>query len=385
MQHEEISRPNLLDHMDALWPSLGTEGRRALRECCTALRDAVDAHASSLEGQDNAPLFSPTTCARLKGVHTLTLRSMACLRAMLVASPQQQPGAFFPRLQSLRLILDGRGVTIQDPAVDYPAIASTAPWLTQLSLKPPASATALPQEMAGLLSACSKLEELALDGTVPAACEESRLVDIVALAAASHLLRLRLISCSCLTNLAPLTALANLRNCRAVSDLAHLTALANLQSLDISSCHSVSDLVPLSALENLHSLDICGCNAVSYVAPLAALANLHSLDISSCGVVSDLAPLRALVKLRFLGICYCDGVSDLAPLVTLAHLQSLSMCYCRGVSDLAPLGALVKLQSLDICCCVGVSDLAPLAAMVKLQQLNASPFCGWSASPATPS
>ncbi|KAG1661353.1 hypothetical protein FOA52_002467 [Chlamydomonas sp. UWO 241] len=155
MQHDEIlphEAPSLLDHIDALWSSLGKDDKRALRLCCTTMRDAVDAHASGLEGQGSASVLSATTCARLVCINSLTLRSMACLRGMLVETPQ--PGAVFPRLQALRLILDeGYGATIED-AADCQAIFSAAPWLSQLSMRPPASATALPLQMAALLSAC---------------------------------------------------------------------------------------------------------------------------------------------------------------------------------------------------------------------------------------
>ncbi|KAG1663324.1 hypothetical protein FOA52_006283 [Chlamydomonas sp. UWO 241] len=149
--------------MDALWPCLGTDGRRALRQCCTATRAAVDAHASGLDGgeSDTTVLLSPATCSRLIGVHTLTLRSMACLRGMLVAPPHGQPGALFPHLQSLQLLLAEDGVAVAG-AADYQAIATAAPWLTQLSLQLPGSATALPQHMASLLSVCSRLGNLTL-------------------------------------------------------------------------------------------------------------------------------------------------------------------------------------------------------------------------------
>jgi hypothetical protein len=97
-----------LDHsvvLRGLWPGLATDDRRALRQCSTAMRDAVDAQAGVLEGQDNkSPVLSPDAVARLAGVHTLTLRTMACLRGMLVSPPH--PGAF-PHLQSLRLHLVG--------------------------------------------------------------------------------------------------------------------------------------------------------------------------------------------------------------------------------------------------------------------------------------
>jgi hypothetical protein len=64
------------------------------------MRDAVDAHAGCVEGQADSPVLTLDACARLVGVHTATLRSMACLRGMLL-------GAVFPRLRSLRVHLVG--------------------------------------------------------------------------------------------------------------------------------------------------------------------------------------------------------------------------------------------------------------------------------------
>ncbi|KAG1660085.1 hypothetical protein FOA52_011151 [Chlamydomonas sp. UWO 241] len=114
--------PSLLDLMDALWSSLGTDDKCALRLCCKAMRDAVDTHASVLQGQNDAPVLSPTTCARLVCVNTLTLRSMACLRGMLVETPP--PGAAFPRLQSLHLLLheaeyDAMAAAIREVATNH--------------------------------------------------------------------------------------------------------------------------------------------------------------------------------------------------------------------------------------------------------------------------
>lgn len=56
-----------------------------------------------------------------------------------------------------------QGDDIKKPA-DYEAISSTAPWLTQLSQKLPHSAKAL-EQMAALLAACTKLEDVTLHGT----------------------------------------------------------------------------------------------------------------------------------------------------------------------------------------------------------------------------
>jgi hypothetical protein len=100
--------PSPLDHsavLRALWPSLSTDDRRAMRLCCATIRDAVDAQAGCVEEgqQAKSPLLSSATCARLIDVHTLTLRSMACLRRMLLNQPAGT--VVFPRLQSLHLHL----------------------------------------------------------------------------------------------------------------------------------------------------------------------------------------------------------------------------------------------------------------------------------------
>ncbi|KAG1667960.1 hypothetical protein FOA52_008332 [Chlamydomonas sp. UWO 241] len=108
MQHEDKVALGVtlyaIEVLSALWPRLVTDDTRALRLCCTAMRDAVDGQAVCQEEPDIGWPLLPATCTRLSGVHTLTLCSMECLRSMLVEPPET--GAFFPRLQSLRLILD---------------------------------------------------------------------------------------------------------------------------------------------------------------------------------------------------------------------------------------------------------------------------------------
>jgi hypothetical protein len=135
MQHEDLPPPGehaplatLLDHsavLLALWPSLCTDDRRALRLCCSTMRDAVDATAGCVE-QGEAELSSPcvlcpATCARLHGVHTATLRSMDCLRRMLLVGPA---GAVFPHLQSLRLHLVGHERKTHTPHACAPCMHS---------------------------------------------------------------------------------------------------------------------------------------------------------------------------------------------------------------------------------------------------------------------
>jgi hypothetical protein len=118
MQHEASpppgeNAPSPLEHsavLLALWPSLRTDDRRALRLCCSTMRDAADATAGRVELKKgvSSPALCPATCVRLHSVHTLVLRSMACLRRMLLVAPAHGPGgAVFPRLQCLRLRLVG--------------------------------------------------------------------------------------------------------------------------------------------------------------------------------------------------------------------------------------------------------------------------------------
>jgi hypothetical protein len=63
-------------------------------------------------------------------------------------------------------------------------------FFTHLSLGLPAGATTLPQEMAGLLCVCSKLEDLDMRGSNGALY--SRVADITALASGTQLLSLKL-------------------------------------------------------------------------------------------------------------------------------------------------------------------------------------------------
>jgi hypothetical protein len=113
MQHEappphagEHAAPSLLAHpavLLAMWPSQSTDDRRALRLCSASMRDAVDAQAGRVEQGALSPcVLCPATCTRLHDVHTATLRSMDCLRRMLLVGPA---GTAFPHLQSLRLHL----------------------------------------------------------------------------------------------------------------------------------------------------------------------------------------------------------------------------------------------------------------------------------------
>jgi hypothetical protein len=80
------------------------------------MRDAVDAQAGCVEQGlgESSPVLCPATCARLHGVHTATVRSMDCLRRMLLVGPA---GAVFPRLQSLRLHLVGQERQTHTPCV----------------------------------------------------------------------------------------------------------------------------------------------------------------------------------------------------------------------------------------------------------------------------
>ncbi|KAG1655768.1 hypothetical protein FOA52_008475 [Chlamydomonas sp. UWO 241] len=384
MQHAQLDLGHAVV-MDALWSSLMPDERRAMRACCKPMRDAVDAQFVSLECPKQPALhndvLSAAACARLCGVRTMTLRSMRPMRDMLL-----HPGAF-PRLQSLRLLLEDDAVI--ESAADYQAIASAAPWLTHFSYSLPASATALPQQMASLLAACSKLQDLAIlvryshAAKLPQTVEgfsfvrggTSNLADVSALATGTQLLSLRLPSCSNMTNLAPLRALLSLRgldmsDCEA-SDVVPLGALMNLQTLKITDCLDLSDLAPLGALLRLQSLDISNCRKMSDLAPLVTMVYLKHLDMYECATVSDLAPLAGMASLQSLNISR-SKVSDLTPLAGRVNLQELDINGCDGVSDLAPLAGMMALQRLGINSCHMVSDVAPLRDLANLQHLDMS-------------
>jgi hypothetical protein len=225
---------------------------------------------------------------------------------------------------------------------DYEAIASASPFLTHLSLEIPDSATAVPKQMAGVLSACGKLElDLAFrpdrpDTSRSWSMPRSSMVDVSSLAAGTQLLRLQLPLCPRLTSLAA------------------LGAMADLQSLNMCLCESVSDLAPLATMVKLQTLDVRGCRAVTDLAPLSTMVNLQSLDIFNSNAVSDLAPL-AMVNLQSLSMCSCSAVSDLAPLSTMVNLQSLIMINCGlncRVRSGAPrsLGKPAKPRHVRLCC-----------------------------------
>ena len=127
--------------------------------------------------------------------------------------------------------------------------------------------------------------------------------DLRALAGLTRLEELYLQHSSCVTDVAPLAGLVNLRVLRLkrtrVSDLRPLAGLERLEMLDISDTE-VADLTPLGGLRRLNELYM-GSSRVTRLAPLAGCVGLEWLDIEGTQV-ADLTPLYGLARFEELRV-----------------------------------------------------------------------------------
>ncbi|MCL2071608.1 MAG: leucine-rich repeat domain-containing protein [Oscillospiraceae bacterium] len=204
-----------------------------------------------------------------------------------------------------------------------------------------------------------------------------------------------------ITNLAPLTALTDLKVFAMLTDadeldITHLSELENLTHLAISGGYEIAgndgrlnvDLSPLSSLKKLQFLvlgfvpiDIdtlmaigeltnldglfLSRNEITDVSPLSGLTNLTMLDLTDNNI-SELAPLSGLVNLKNLYL-NDNNISELAPLSGLVNLKNLYL-NDNNISDLAPLSGLANLETLGARN-NNISDIAPLRGLMKLEDL----------------
>ncbi|HYN93276.1 MAG TPA: NACHT domain-containing protein [Pilimelia sp.] len=116
------------------------------------------------------------------------------------------------------------------------------------------------------------------------------------------LTRLRLLGADALTDLRPVTRLANLRElllqgCPA-PDLTAIGALSALRVLNLDGCRGITDLSPLASLPRLRHLSLANAPAGTDLSPLAALRGLH-LWLNPGQDVRGLDRLRGRVRLRW--------------------------------------------------------------------------------------
>ena len=126
----------------------------------------------------------------------------------------------------------------------------------------------------------------------------------------------------------------------ALPDLAALLpALPRLSHLNLREIEWVLDLTPLAHTPGMERLDVSG-TAVTDLQPLSGLAQLRSLEAMRCPAeLVDLGPLRRCTQLTRLRLNGCAGISDLSPLSALGMLAVLDLSGCVGVCDLSPLAA----------------------------------------------
>ena len=126
----------------------------------------------------------------------------------------------------------------------------------------------------------------------------------------------------------------------ALPDLAALLlALPRLSHLNLREIEWVCDLSPLAHVPGMERLDVSG-TAVTDLRPLSGLAQLRSLEAMRCPAeLMDLGPLRRCTQLTRLRLNGCVGISDLSPLSALGMLAVLDLSGCISVYDLSPLAA----------------------------------------------
>ena len=186
-----------------------------------------------------------------------------------------------------------------------------------------------------------------------------------------------------MTDLSPLSGMANLKELRlsgdiggndGISDLSPLSGLSRLKVLHLPAAN-IEDLSPLSGLVQMEDLALTDPESdlglAEDITPLASLVNLKELYLK-IGVISDLTPLSGMTKLESLRIRAQNYVTDYSPLSGMKNLKELEMeenQFPQAV-DISPFSDLTSLESLRMGC--NVQDLEPLRNLHNLKKLMLS-------------
>ncbi len=150
----------------------------------------------------------------------------------------------------------------------------------------------------------------------------------------------------------------------------------NLTSLDLRELGLTDEeLEGLAKMTDLVELDLRG-NEMTDLSPLSGMANLKELrlsgDIGGNDGISDLSPLSGLSRLKVLHLPAAN-IEDLSPLFGLVQLEDLALIDPASdlglAEDITPLASLVNLKELYLKIGV-ISDLTPLSGMTKLESLR---------------
>ena len=142
----------------------------------------------------------------------------------------------------------------------------------------------------------------------------------------------------------------------------------NLTSLDLRELGLTDEeLEGLAKMTDLVELDLRG-NEMTDLSPLSGMANLKELrlsgDIGGNDGISDLSPLSGLSRLKVLHLPAAN-IEDLSPLSGLVQLEDLALIDPESdlglAEDITPLASLVNLKELYLKIGV-ISDLTPLSA-----------------------
>jgi Leucine-rich repeat (LRR) protein len=192
---------------------------------------------------------------------------------------------------------------------------------------------------------------------------------------------LSLYSCASMTDLTPISTLAELRSlhlgyCTGVNDLEPISGLIHLESLDLSDCDWLQDLQVISNLKSLRRLVLDRAESLADLSALSSFHSLEHLDLQSCRMLSDLSPLRSCLSLRYLHLYGCRKITDFSPIARLTNLQNLDISGHGNFNDLSPLSNLTELTDLNISRSSmwgtppSPKDLSPLVPLKKLRFLR---------------
>lgn len=204
-------------------------------------------------------------------------------------------------------------------------------------------------------------------------------VPLKPLAKARNLSGLHILSCG-----NPVTDLGDLRRLTClhtldlptgprIKSLARLAAMTHLQALSICLSHGVTDLSPLTGLAQLETLQL-QCSSAPNLTRLARLPKLRVLSIAGTANSHPLTGLEALKGIDTLTLQWHGGPGDFAGIAALRELKALHLIDCKRLDSLDIVAGLPKLEVLTLRDCDRVSDLAPVAALPSLRTFRLD-FC----------
>ncbi|KAF5735816.1 putative disease resistance protein [Tripterygium wilfordii] len=193
----------------------------------------------------------------------------------------------------------------------------------------------------------------------------------------SHLTRLLLRGCKCLTKLRNLQQLS----CLQVLDLTDAIMIKEIQDDSFENKESLKILdlsgtgigqLPVK-LGNISYLNLSGCLELQKVPSLMALIDLESLDLSDAVKFENFEDesFEHLEKLSYLNLSN-TMVKDLPSLSNLSNLRKVLLKGCTLLKILPTMEGLMRLEVLDLSGCKHMEKLPPLNVFKKLEVLDLS-------------